>query len=576
MNAPSPQLTDADPDATDRAHTRPALVIESLTVDYRTAGTGVQTALEPVSLTVAAGEVVALVGESGSGKTTLGMAALGLLAPNATARFDRLELGGVAMSTWRDPAWRQVRGTSAALVPQDPGVSLNPVRTIGSQGIEHLVLHGIARPHEARDRLIALLADVGIDRPALRLKQYPHELSGGQQQRVLLAMAFASDPQLIVADEPTSGLDVTVQRAVLDRFDTLRADHGTAVLFITHDLGVAVERADRIVVLKGGRIVEQGAASALVANPQHEYTRRLLEVAPSFASAKLAPSPGVARLAEAKSTGGAPIVAVTEVRKAFRRGGHRIQAVDGISLSIAPGSTLGIVGESGSGKSTLARLLVGLERPDDGEITVHGAHVPHRGRRALRSYRDHVQFVYQNPYTSLDPRFSVFDTIAEPLVNYRRPDRPTLSRLVEEALDAVALPRDYARRRPSELSGGQRQRVAIARGLVLRPDLLVLDEPVSALDVSVQAQILQLLVDLQVEFGLTYAFITHDLAVVRQIADEVAVVAAGRVVEHGRVADVFDHPTALQTRRLLEAIPGRRPGSPDSPGSPVTSEKETP
>jgi len=536
----------------------PALEVEGLTVDYRSRRVGTRTALEPVSLTVQPGEVVALVGESGSGKTTLGMAAIGLLAPNAVAGFDRLELGGTPLRGWRDPAWRQLRGTAVALVPQDPGVSLNPVRRIGSQAAEHLVAHGLATARAARERLVALLDEVGLDHPEQRLAQYPHELSGGQQQRVLLAMAFASNPRLLVADEPTSGLDVTVQRAVLDRLDALREEHRTGVLLITHDLGVAVERADRIVVLQQGRIVEQGRAAEVVAAPRDAYTRRLLAAAPSFHSDRLAPSPDVEVRAESKHPDGRPVLVVEGVRKAFHRGRTVVQALDDVSFALQRGRTLGIVGESGSGKSTLARLLIGLERPDAGTIEVHGEPVPHRGRRALRAYRDHVQLVYQNPYASLDPRFSVFDTVAEPLRNYRRPDRAALRRQVTAALDAVALPADTGRRRPHELSGGQRQRVAIARAIVLRPDLLVLDEPVSALDVSVQAQILQLLVDLQAEYGLSYAFITHDLAVVRQIADEVAVVAAGRIVEAGPVERVFDRPAAAETVRLLEAIPGRR------------------
>jgi peptide/nickel transport system ATP-binding protein len=278
--------------------------------------------------------VVALVGESGSGKTTLGLASIGLLAPNAVARFDRLALGGVEIAGWRDPAWNDVRGTSVALVPQDPGVSLNPVRTIGSQAIEHLVVHRLASRQKARQVLVALLEEVGLDHPEERLGQYPHELSGGQQQRVLLAMAFSSDPKLVVADEPTSGLDVTVQRAVLDRFDRLRTEHGTAVLFITHDLGVAVERADRIVVLQRGRIVEQGAARALVESPRHEYTRELIAAAPSFASRRLRPSPGVEVRAEAKHADGRPVLVVEGVRKAFRRGRTVVDAVDGISFDL--------------------------------------------------------------------------------------------------------------------------------------------------------------------------------------------------------------------------------------------------
>lgn len=530
-----------------------ALEIRGLHVEYRTNG-GTDVALEDASLAVRRGEVVALVGESGSGKTTLGMAALGLLAGNAQARYESLVVGGVAVEGWWDPIWQQVRGDAAGLIPQDPGVSLNPVRRIGSQMIENLVTHRLATRSEALTRVTAALEEVGIDRPELRLRQYPHELSGGQQQRVLIAMAFSSNPKLIVADEPTSGLDVTVQRVVLDKLDSLRREHGTAVLFITHDLAVAAERADRVIVLRDGRIVEQGPARELLAAPQHDYTRTLLAAAPAFAAGRIEPSSGAPAAAPADP----PLLSVEDAVKSFHRHGRdRVAAVNGVSLDVARGSTVGIVGESGSGKSTLARLIVSLERPDAGRFLLAGEPIPDRGFQALRALHRRAQLVYQNPYASLDPRFTVGQTIAEPLQNFDRPGRIELARRVADALDEMALPASFAKRYPSELSGGQRQRVSIARSLILKPELVVLDEPVSALDVSVQAQILQLLVDVQAEHQLTYVFISHDLAVVRLVADRVYVLAGGRVVEHGETEDVFERPQSEYTARLIDAIPGR-------------------
>ncbi|MCU1513931.1 MAG: transporter ATP-binding protein [Microbacteriaceae bacterium] len=531
-----------------------ALDIRGLHVEYRTRA-GYSTALEDATLTVAQGEVVALVGESGSGKTTLGMAALGLLAGNAEARYESLVVGGVTVEGWWDPVWKQIRGDAAALVPQDPGVSLNPVRRIGSQMVENLVSHRLATRAMALSRAAESLARVGIDRPELRLTQYPHELSGGQQQRVLIAMAFSSNPKLIVADEPTSGLDVTVQRVVLDQLDALRTEHGTAVLFITHDLAVAAERADRIVVLQGGRIVEHGVTAEVLADPRHEYTRTLLAAAPSFSAARLAPArlPIVPASRQEEA-----LLTVTDAVKTYNRHSRdRVTAVDGVSIRVPRGSTVGVVGESGSGKSTLARLLVSLERADSGDFRLAGETIPDRGFKALRQLHRRVQLVYQNPYASLDPRFTVGQTVAEPLHNFERLDRRELQSRVATALDDVALPASYAKRYPSELSGGQRQRVSIARSLILRPELVVLDEPVSALDVSVQAQILQLLVDLQAEHGLTYVFISHDLSVVRLVADTVYVLADGKVVEHGGTEDVFERPKSDYTVRLIDAIPGR-------------------
>ncbi|ADO44304.1 ABC transporter ATP-binding protein (plasmid) [Ketogulonicigenium vulgare Y25] len=525
-----------------------ALDLNGLTLSYRTKTGESRTILNDINLQIGAGEAVSLVGESGSGKTSLGMAVLGLLAPNASATYRSLTIGGEKITSWRDPLWRQILGNQLALVPQDPNVSLNPVRKIGAQMVENLILHRLATPPEARARAADLLDRVGIDRPLQRLNQFPHELSGGQQQRVLIAMAFSSNPKLIVADEPTSGLDVTVQRIVLDQLDKLRQEFNTAVLLITHDIGVAADRTDRSIVMQLGKMVEQGPVRQVLTRPSHAYTQALIAAAPALHGARRAPSAGLSPAAP-----GAALVQAQALTKRF--GSHPV--LHGVSLNIARHSTVAIVGESGSGKSTLARAITGLERIDSGILTFDGVPVPQQGHRALRQHFRRVQMVYQNPYSALDPRFTVAQSIAEPLANFDRPTRATLHRRTSEALDAVALPQSYLTRLPSELSGGERQRVAIARGLILRPDLLVLDEPVSALDVSVQGQILQLLVDLQAEFQLTYLFISHDLAVVRQISDEVHVLNQGRIVSSGPTAQVFDASTDPYTRRLLAAIPGQ-------------------
>jgi peptide/nickel transport system ATP-binding protein len=404
-----------------------------------------------------------------------------------------------------------------------------------------------------RARVVELLARVGIPEPERRARQYPHELSGGMKQRVLIAGAIALGPDLVIADEPTSALDVTVQRRILDLLDDLRAELGSAVLLVTHDLAVAAERADRILVMKDGRIVEEGPTEALLAAPAHPYTRTLLADAPSLTAP--APRTATARLVEAARETDLAID-VRGLVQEFGRG-PRFRAVDDVSFSVVRGTTHALVGESGSGKTTTARAVVGLRRPTAGSVVVEGAEVTGLRGEALRRFRRGTQLVYQNPFSSLDPRQSVAEIVAEPLRNHGRTDRSERRRRAAEALERVALPSVLAGRRPAELSGGQRQRVAIARALVLEPAVLVLDEAVSALDVTVQAQILDLLDRLQQDLGLTYLFISHDLAVVRQISDTVSVMRDGRVVEHGRTADVLDHPAHDYTAALVEAIPHR-------------------
>ena len=516
------------------ATTAPVLEVQDLAVAYRDAAGQAQRVVHGVSFSVAPGEVVALVGESGSGKTTTAQAVIGLLADNGHREHGSIRLQGTEVSGWPAARWNAIRGRVVSLVPQDPTMSLNPVRTVGDQVGEILRIHGLRDRTAVEARVLELLARVGLSQPALRARQYPHELSGGMRQRVLIAIAIALRPALIIADEPTSALDVTVQRRILDLIDALRRETGTAVLLVTHDLGVAADRSHRLVVMQGGRIQEQGPTLELLRNPQSAYTRRLLADAPS-----LAPAP---RRTPRPATTDDWAIEVEDLVHEFAAPGHAsahgrgiFRAVDGVSLRVRRGSTHAIVGESGSGKTTTIRSIVGLGRPTAGRIRIEGTEVTGLRGEALRQLRRRVQLVYQNPFSSLDPRQSVFDIIEEPLLNFDPLPADERRRRVHDMLERVGLPAAVLQRRPHALSGGQRQRVAIARALVLQPQVLVLDEAVSALDVTVQAQILALLAQLQQDLGLTYLFISHDLAVVRQIADTVSVLRSGRVVDAGSV-----------------------------------------
>lgn len=528
------------------------LEIDNLRIAYREADQ-LRQVVHGVSLTVRPGEVVALVGESGSGKSTTSQAAIGLLPGNGQVVGGRIRLLGQDV-TWADEAqWRSLRGRVVSLVPQDPTASLNPVRTIGAQVAEVLQLHGWRDAVAVEKQVVELLRKVGLTRPELRYRQYPHELSGGMKQRVLIAMAVALKPALIIADEPTSALDVTVQRRILDLIDTLRRETGTAVLLVTHDLGVAVDRAHRIVVLRHGQVQEAGETLQVLRQPHSAYARQLLADAPAL-SAK----PVRAPLVEDGVQDWA--VQVQGLRQQFRVPGQEepFLAVDGVSFQARRGSTHAIVGESGSGKTTTIRALVGLLRPTAGQIQIAGTDVTALRGEALRQFRRKVQLVYQNPFASLDPRQTVFDIVEEPLRNFDRLPAAARHQLVQDTLVRVGLAAELQGRRPHALSGGQRQRVAIARALVLQPEVLVLDEAVSALDVTVQAQILRLLEALQQQLQLTYVFVTHDLSVVRQIAHTVSVLQHGKVVEQGTVEQVFLQPRSHYTRELIAAIPGTR------------------
>jgi peptide/nickel transport system ATP-binding protein len=529
----------------------PLLEIRDLAVSYSTRRGEVQ-AVTDVNLTVRRGRVTAIVGESGSGKSTSAMATLGLLPSTATVSGDIL-LEGRSLRGLSRREWRTVRGERIGLIPQDPNNSLNPVKTIGESVGEGLRIHrggGRLSRRSRRDRVVELLETVGIDNPELRYTQYPHELSGGMKQRALIAAALALEPDLVIADEPTSALDVTVQRTILDLLDRMRAELGIGVLFITHDLAVAGDRADELVVMRSGEVRETGPTDRVLTDPRDDYTRRLLDDAPSLVSAVEA-----ARYrTRAPQDGTTPLLQVTGLRQEF---GSTV-AVDDVSFSVLPGTTHAIVGESGSGKSTVGRAVTAFRRPTAGEVRLGDTRVDDLDARGRRELRRRVQMVYQNPYSSLDPRQSVGSIIGEPLRNLTTLSRTEIREKVHRILDRVALGPDMADRRPAELSGGQRQRVAVARALILDPELVVLDEAVSALDVTVQAQILHLLDELQRDLGLTYVFISHDLAVVREISDTVSVMSGGRQVEAGRTEDIFEHPTSDFTRRLLDAIPGRR------------------
>ncbi|UAN55626.1 ABC transporter ATP-binding protein [Serratia sp. JSRIV004] len=527
----------------------PLLELDNVSIAYQQ-GNSNQRVVHNVSFTIQPGEVVALVGESGSGKTTTAQAIIGLLAENGRLEQGAIRLNGTDIAHCSTRQLDAVRGAQISLIPQDPASSLNPVKTIGEQVAEIINIHQRLPRKLVQLRVVELLTRVGLTHPELRARQYPHELSGGMKQRVLIAIAIALRPALIIADEPTSALDVTVQKRILDLIDELRQEFGTAVLFVTHDLGVAAERADRLLVFRQGRVQEQGQTAAVLQAPAHEYTRRLFADVPSLAS--VAP-PIIVRKAE-------PAIVVNELVKDFRfagRGGQAFRALDRVSFSVQRGTTHALVGESGSGKTTLARCLLGFQRPDAGQIIIDGVDFTRLKGEALRQFRRRIQLVYQNPFASLDPAQTLYQAIEEPLLNFEPVAKAERYRRVRELFERVALPAELLTRKPRELSGGQRQRVAIARALILQPRVLVLDEATSALDVTVQAQILRLLEQLQQELGLTYLFISHDLATVRQISHSVSVLCRGQQVDAGTTAEVFARPGSDYTRQLIAAIPGR-------------------
>ena len=550
----------------------PLLEIRGLEVSFSTS-TGLVPAVRGADLTVYPGQTVAIVGESGSGKSTTAHAIIDLLPGTGKVTAGSIMFDGTEITTASKREIVALRGSQIGLVPQDPMSNLNPVWKIGYQVKEALKANGIASGRAASQRVTELLTEAGLPDAARRAKQYPHEFSGGMRQRALIAIALAARPKLLIADEPTSALDVTVQRQILDHLQSLTEELGTAVLFITHDLGLAAERAEHLVVMYRGKIVESGPARQILSAPRHPYTQRLVASAPSLASRRIqsAKAAGVKAVDLLAPTGGdgisttrSDVVVVKNLTKVFRLRGGRpgaakdFKAVDDVSFTIKRGTTMALVGESGSGKSTVANIMLNLMDPTEGKIYFEGTDLSTLGRAELFAFRRRVQPIFQDPYGSLDPMYSIYRTIEEPLRTHRIGSHRSRVQKVRDLLDMVALPQSTMRRFPNELSGGQRQRVAIARALALEPDVIVCDEAVSALDVLVQAQILTLLNDLQAELALTYLFITHDLAVVRQIADQVCVMQNGRVVESATTDEVFDNPREVYTQELLAAIPGAK------------------
>ncbi|UPL15150.1 dipeptide ABC transporter ATP-binding protein [Microbacterium galbinum] len=540
----------------------PLLSIRDLKVAFRTQE-GLREVLHGISFDVFPGETVAIVGESGSGKSTTATAIVNLLPGTGTVTGGSITLEGRELTTLSRTAIEGVRGRDIGFVPQDPMSNLNPVWSIGFQVKEAIRANGIAQGRQAvKARAIEVLQQAGLADAERRLHQFPHQFSGGMRQRALIGIGLAADPKLLIADEPTSALDVTVQRVILDHMASLTRDKGTSVLLITHDLGLAAERADKIIVMNGGNIVEAGPSRQILEDPQHPYTKRLVAAAPSVASQRIqavVEDRGIETLDDLADI--PPTVRVAGLTKDYkiRQGGFRseaFRAVDGVSFEIPKGKTLALVGESGSGKSTVAKMVLKLEEPTAGTIEIDGQDVSKLSNAQAFGLRRRMQPVFQDPYGSLDPLRNIGNTIAEPLQIHGVGDRASHRERVEELLDQVALPRALATRYPNELSGGQRQRVAIARALALKPDIIVLDEAVSALDVLVQDQVLQLLAELQSELGLTYLFITHDLAVVRVSSDLVCVMEKGRIVEQGTVDEIFANPQQEYTDRLLQAIPG--------------------
>ncbi|MGN6274052.1 MAG: dipeptide ABC transporter ATP-binding protein [Protaetiibacter sp.] len=561
----------------------PLLRVENLEVAFKTQD-GVVPAVRGVNFDVYPGETVAIVGESGSGKSTTAHAIINLLPGSGRITGGKVLFEGRDLTQLGRHDMESLRGREIGLVPQDPMNSLNPVHRIGFQVEETIRANGLATSkREVRKRAIQVLKDAGLADADQRLRQFPHEFSGGMRQRVLISIGLSAHPKLLIADEPTSALDVTVQKVILDHLESLTTESNTAVIFITHDLGLAAERAENLVVMHRGRIVESGPARAILQDPQHPYTQRLVAAAPSLASKRIQSAVSRGASLESEETKGAdpsvdlvtvaertvesagdastPVIEFHDVTKVFkiRTGGPRsipFTAVDKVSFQVPKGSTMALVGESGSGKSTAAKLLLRLEDITSGSIQVDGKDVASMGKHELLKLRRKMQPVFQDPYGSLDPLHNIGNTIAEPLNVHKLGDVESRKARVREVLEQVALPETVLTRYPNELSGGQRQRVAIARALALKPEIVVLDEAVSALDVLVQAQVLNLLAELQSELGLTYLFITHDLAVVRVIADHVTVMQRGKVVEQATVDEVFDNPKTEYTRELLAAIPG--------------------
>ncbi len=526
----------------------PVLAIRDLGVSFVTEA-GTAEAVRGVTLDVLPGEIVALVGESGSGKSVTSRCVLGLM-PSTASVTGSIALGSTEIVGLDEPRLNEIRGRRVSMVFQEPSRALNPVFTVGSQMIDAIRRHRRVSTARARVRAIELLDLVGIPEPEERLRSYPHQLSGGQKQRVMIATALACEPELIIADEPTTALDVTVQAEVLALLRDVRDRLGTAILLITHNMGVVADIADRVAVMHDGRIVETADVFDLFDRPGDDYTRKLLSVVPRL------PAPGAVLPPEAVSAE-PDVLRVDDLTVRFSRrfGRGSFLAVDEVSFALGSGQTLALVGESGSGKSTIAKTIVGLQKPTSGDVVVRGVSLTRARRKALREFHRGVGYVFQDPNGSLNPQLRIEQSVAAPLEIDRTGSRAEVSGRVDELLDAVRLPRSVRGKYPHELSGGQSQRVSIARALIRRPSLLIADEPTSALDVSVQDQVLSLLRELQDELDFACLFITHDLAVASTFADLAIVLHRGAIVERGRAGAVFGEPAEQYTKRLVGAVP---------------------
>lgn len=549
-------------------NSKPLLELKDLNITFSSSGGDVH-AVRGANLEVYPGETVAIVGESGSGKSTTAMSVIGLLPKNGKIEGGSIVFNGEDLTKASEKRFQQIRGAEIGLVPQDPMSNLNPVWKIGAQVTESLKANNALDGADKDEKVAQLLTEAGLPDAAKKAKQYPHEFSGGMRQRALIGIGLAARPQLLIADEPTSALDVTVQRKILDHLASLTEELGTAVLLVTHDLGLAAERAEHLVVMHRGRIVESGPSQEILQNPQHPYTQRLVQAAPSINTARYSDNVTVnenSDAADSQSTSGEPInadndfvIEVANLTKEFAqrgRGKDVFKAVDDVSFNVRRGTTLAMVGESGSGKSTIANMVLQLLEPTSGTIKFNGEDVSKFSKKQLFNLREKMQVVFQNPYGSLDPMYSIYKSIEEPLILHKRGNRKERQKRVAELLDMVAMPASTMQRFPNELSGGQRQRIAIARAMALNPEVLVLDEAVSALDVLVQDQILKLLQNLQDEHNLSYLFITHDLAVVRQSADDVVVLQNGNLVEKNTTENLFRNAEQEYTRNLINSVPG--------------------
>jgi peptide/nickel transport system ATP-binding protein/oligopeptide transport system ATP-binding protein len=522
------------------------LEVNNLGVSFVTRN-GTNRAVDDVSFTVESGQITAIIGESGSGKSVACYSLLGLI-PQPPGRIDSGQalFGGHDLLQLPEAELRKVRGRDIAMVFQDPMTCLNPYMTVGKQLMEPLRYHQKTSAAQARQRALELLQEVGIRDPESTIDNYPHQFSGGMRQRVMIAMALINEPQLLIADEPTTALDVTIQAQILRLIAELQRKRDIGVIFISHDLAVVADIADQIVVMQQGKIVESGDRAGIFQHARHPYTQKLLAAIPadSKASATLSPE---------------PLIQVRHLATWFGQGRKQepVKAVNDVSFDIRRGEVLGVVGESGSGKSTIGRSLLRLVPVTAGQVLFDNTDVTQLEGRALKNMRRRMQIIFQDPFASLNPRMTVYDTLAEPLLLHGIKNRSSVARGVLKLMDDVGLARNFVRKYPHEFSGGQRQRIAIGRALATHPEFVVADEPVSALDVTIQAQILDLMLALGREYGLTMMFISHDLAVVRHIADRILVLYRGEIVEQGTGHELFENPQQTYTRELLQSIPGR-------------------